>query len=278
MTGDPLGVGAPLNMRVVGELLAAADLSGDVTYLPSCPSTNDVALGLDPVTQPQGWAAAVTDEQTAGRGRLDRSWDSPFGSGVLLSVVSEAPSAHHNPRLGILPLAVGAVVAGGLRDRGVAADVKWPNDIVVSHPQGWGKLGGLLLQAAAPTLVFGVGLNYSVAPALHTDQRGQFPTTLLANGLPAEVSREQIVVDVISAVIDVRDRFLAGQSDELLTEYRDLCVTIGADVAVQLPSGQVINGRVDDIAADGQLVVHTLDGGRTLINSADVRVMQPSDR
>lgn len=268
--------GTPLDMDAVAAFLAESDLSGQVVYLPSCPSTNDVALGLDPSVEPQGWAAVVTDEQTAGRGRLDRTWISPAGSGVLLSVVSQAPAPSFNPQLGVLPLSVGAVIAGELRQREVPAGVKWPNDIVVSHPQGWGKLGGLLLQATPTAIVFGVGLNFSAAPALQADQRGQFPTTLLENGLPTHTTREQIVVDVIASVVDVRDRFLAGQADELLTEYREICLTIGAEVTLQPPTGQEVTGRVEDVAADGQLVLRSHDGERLLINSADVQMLRPA--
>lgn len=256
--------------------LARDELSGELVYLSSCPSTNDIALEIDPGAQPQGWAAVITDEQTAGRGRLDRTWDSQWGTGVLLSVVSQSPASVHNSRLGVLPLAVGATVATALRERGVSASVKWPNDIVVPQPHGWGKLGGLLLQSSPPSMVVGVGLNYDAAPALPADQRGQVPTTLRANGLHADVTREQVAADVIAAVVDVRDRFLAGQTEELLEEYRVICATIGADAAVTLPGGAQVSGRVDDVAADGQLVLRTTDGQRRLINSADVVVLNPA--
>jgi BirA family transcriptional regulator, biotin operon repressor / biotin---[acetyl-CoA-carboxylase] ligase len=266
---------AQLDVETIKAGLLAAELSGELVYLPSCPSTFDLVLDIDLTSQPQGWAAAVTDEQTAGRGRLDRSWDSPMGAGVLLSVVSEPPALAHAPRLGVLPLAVGAAVTSALRDYGVPATVKWPNDIVVSQQQGWGKLGGLLLQVSPMALMFGVGLNYSVAPSLPADHRGQLPTTLLAQGLDPAVTREQLVVDVIGAVVEVRDRFVAGQTDALLDEYRQLCATLGAEVMVSLPSGDSLTGIAEEIAADGRLVVRTDAGMRTSIDSADVLVVHP---
>jgi len=267
----------PLDMQRVVHQLAQVGLAGTVTYKATCLSTNDEVLAIDPAGQPQGWTAAVTDEQTAGRGRLDRTWLSAFGTGVLLSVASYPVPPEQRHRTGVLPLAVGAAIAQTLQTQGVPAQVKWPNDIVVSMAPSWGKLGGLLLQGTPTATIVGVGLNFSATPVLTADQRGQLPTSLVAAGLPATIGREDVVADVIAAVIHVRDRFHDGDAEGLLAEYRAQCITLGAQVAVQLPSGRRLVGVAAEIDEGGQLVVLTDEGEQVAVNAGDVTLVRASD-
>jgi len=114
----------------------------------SCESTQQ----LVDVSLPEG-AIVVADHQTAGRGRLGRSWDAPPGKALLVSILLKPPPERHAPELSLV---AGVAVADTVeRSTGLAVQLKWPNDVMLRRR----KVAGLLAEARDGAVVLGIGLN-----------------------------------------------------------------------------------------------------------------------
>src|SRR6185295_3892606 len=133
-------------------------LASTLLYFPSTGSTNDIALARNAkasAERPEG-LVVVADRQTAGRGRRGHTWFSPPGAGLYVSVVLAPATARVDPMRAtmLLTLAAGVAIAEGVEAAaGVAADLKWPNDLLV----GGRKLGGILAEGSGDTVVVGYG-------------------------------------------------------------------------------------------------------------------------
>jgi BirA family biotin operon repressor/biotin-[acetyl-CoA-carboxylase] ligase len=189
-------------------------------------------------------AVLVAEHQSAGRGRLGRSWTAPPRSSIALSVgidVAGLPPA----AWGWLPLLTGVAVTDAVRaTTGIETGLKWPNDILV----GVGKLGGILAEVAAPApvIVVGVGLNVG-------------STMLDRSALLGSILAE------LSARID-RWRSAGGTDAALVADYRVRSVTLGTRVRALLPGNREIIGTATDLDELGRLHIDT--GAQTVAVSA----------
>ena len=211
----------------------------------------------------------VAEEQTAGRGRMGRSWVSQPGASLTFSVLLR-PVSVPAARRGWLPLLTGVAVATAVRAvASVAAMLKWPNDVLV----GDRKLAGILAEQSGDAVVVGIGLNVATArDALPTSPAGQRATSLLAEG--AHVSREPLLTEMLR---HLEHRYVAFREDPdparngLLAEYRTLCGTLGHTVRVELPGGRALAGVAEDVDPDGRLLVRELDAtSPTPVSAGDV--------
>jgi BirA family biotin operon repressor/biotin-[acetyl-CoA-carboxylase] ligase len=171
-------------------------------YEGACDSTQRL---LD--SQPEG-AAAVCDEQTGGRGRLGRTWSAPPGTAVLCSVVLEPPAARSIAELSLVAgLAVAETVEAAT---GLAAQIKWPNDVLVNRR----KVAGVLAEASEGRVVLGMGLNVN-------QTRDELPeeTTVAAGSLLTTdgVRRERapILADLLQRLERAYDRWCEGGLDAI---------------------------------------------------------------
>ena len=184
---------------------------------------------------------------------MGRSWVSAPGASLTFSVLLR-PVSVPAARRGWLPLLTGVSVACAVRDvSGVAAVLKWPNDVLV----GSRKLAGILAEQSGDAVVIGIGLNVATpADALPVSPGGLPATSLLVEG--ASVSREALLAAILR---ELERRYAAFRDDPdparagLLSEYRALCATLGRSVRVELPGGRVLSGVAEDIDADGRLLV-----------------------
>lgn len=217
-------------------------------------STNADLLDLARGGAPEG-SVVVAGEQTAGRGRLGRAWVSAPGSGLWFSVlVRMAP----DPQRGLLPLLAGVAVAEAARRHGVVAALKWPNDVVVDGPAldggaGPRKLAGILAETdGEDAVVVGIGVNVT-----QTVEQLPVPmaTSMLLEG--ATATREELLLDILTVLHGQLGDLRRTGGDFVMDGYRERCLTIGRDVVVTLPSGEVIRGRAVGVGADGQLHVRT---------------------
>ena len=108
---------------------------GDIRYFDSIGSTNDEALAWAATDAPD-LSLVIADEQTAGRGRLDRKWFTPKGTALAFSLILR-PTAAERPHLSRTVGLAALAVADSLRTRGLAAQIKWPNDILISMDARW---------------------------------------------------------------------------------------------------------------------------------------------
>lgn len=207
---------------------------------------------------PEG-LVVVAEHQTSGRGRLDRSWETPARAALTFSVLLR-PTVAAN-RWPWLPLLAGLAVARALRATGVDADLKWPNDVLI----GDGKVAGLLVERVetpvGPAAVVGIGLNVST----RTDELPvPGATSLLLAGVEAD--RTALLDRILWTLREEYDAWQAAPGDHALrAAYLERCATVpNHQVRVGLPDGSVIEGVATDIAEDGGLVVEGPAGPVTL--------------
>ena len=210
----------------------------------------------------------VAEEQTAGRGRLGRTWTSVPGASLTFSVLLR-PATVPASRRGWLPLLAGVAVASAVRSAtGVGAMLKWPNDVLV----GDRKLAGILAEQSpdGSAVVMGIGVNVATpADALPVSPTGLPATSLLAEG--ASVSREALLRAIIGELGRWYTAFRADPDPVrtgLLDAYRPLCATLGRQVRVELPVGRFMTGVARDIDPDGRLLVSDNPGDQPMAISA----------
>ena len=202
----------------------------------------------------------AAEEQTDGRGRLDRSWRSPPRAGLTVSVLlrpADVPGAAWS----WLPLLTGVAVATAVREHaGVDARLKWPNDLLV----GQRKLAGILAERVddldhvdGPAAVLGIGLN--------VDARADELPVATATSLALEGATCSDRAVLLRALLhELAGRYAdwrvaAGNAARagLREAYRDLSATLGRPVRVQLPTGETVEGVAEDVDGAGRLVVRT---------------------
>jgi BirA family biotin operon repressor/biotin-[acetyl-CoA-carboxylase] ligase len=236
------------------------------------PSTN---LYLLEAEQPASGLADVclAEHQTAGRGRLGRSWHSPLGAGVCLSVAWRFAVAP--PELPALTLALGVAVRRVVTElTGAAIGLKWPNDLV--HEDR--KLGGILVEvgtagAGGCRVVAGLGLNVAFPPETlaAVGDRESSATDLRSITKCAPPARTALALALITAFADL----LASYADTGFAPYRDEWRRAdsleGRPIRIQSASARWL-GTAAGIDADGALLVNTADGARRRVASGDVSV------
>jgi BirA family biotin operon repressor/biotin-[acetyl-CoA-carboxylase] ligase len=218
----------------------------------------------------------IAEEQQAGRGRMQRQWASPRGHGLFVSVLLR-PAV---PQVSIawLPLIAGVALAETVvRETGVSAALKWPNDLLLGDGEEWSKGAGILAEAVAEpgglAIVLGMGVNvFQRRDELPRGAGGLPATSLAAEG--AEVDREAFAVALLTAFAEVDDLWRAASGDVvgcgLLDRYRRLCGTLGQQVRVDLGPDEQLRGVATDIDATGRLVVRAADGRTTAVSAGDV--------
>lgn len=220
-----------------------------VEHVDSTGSTQDLVLARS--GEPEG-LVVWTQDQRAGRGRHERAWVSPAGAGVAISLLVRPtmPQA----RWTWLPLLLGRAAARAVRERGVAASVKWPNDIVVEDGEGLRKLGGVIAQVHDGGVVLGVGLNVAMVAAQRPDDRA---TSLALEGA-VDLDAPSLVTEVVREFDALLAACEAGSDQP--ADYIAECVTIGSDVRVLMNDGTTVIGRAIGVDQDGALVIERSGG------------------
>lgn len=248
-------------------LVGPGSLWTDVVVTRSTASTNaDLAVAAAQGA-PEG-TIHTTDVQTAGRGRLDRRWEAPEGSGIAVSVLLR-PTRIAAGSWVWLPLLVGLAVDATVNSFGVESGLKWPNDVLV----GDRKLAGILLERvdtpSGPAAVVGVGLNVS----LREDELPVDTATSLAIEGASETDRTIILRSFLRNLESLYISWLATDGDPaggIRDSYVRRCLTIGQQVRVSLPDGSVLEGEASALDDLGRLVV----AGRP-VSAGDVTHVRP---
>src|SRR6478672_1175677 len=242
--------------------LAAGPPGLAVEVVEATPSTNAVVGERARAGAPDG-LVVVTEHQTSGRGRLDRTWETPPRAALTFSVLLRpAVGPEQWPWL---PLLTGLAVAGALRDAGIEAGVKWPNDVLLGDLKTAGILVERVETPAGPAAVVGIGLNVST-----TAEELPVPTaTSLAVATGTSPDRTGLLLAMLARLRREHDAWQAGGSEALRSAYVAACVTIGRDVRVDLPAGETLTGRASGVDPGGRLVVQGA-GGETAVGAGDV--------
>ena len=205
------------------------------------------------------------DFQSAGRGRLDRTWEAPRGVNLLVSILfREVPERVH-VLTQVVALAARRVAA---ETCGVDVVLKWPNDLLI----GTEKVAGILAQAAPvdgagriPFVVVGIGCNLAWAP--------EGAASLASAGWTNAVTPAQY----LDAMLPEIDRLLVMDDERMHAEYLARLATVGSRVRVQMPAGEDIVGRAMSVEPDGRLVVLDECAVTHRIDTADVVHLRPAD-
>ena len=273
---------APPALRAA--VLAGSELFTGVDVVPRTGSTNADLRVAARAGAPAG-SVLVAEEQTAGRGRLDRSWHSEPGASLTFSVLLRPAGVPPAVR-GWLPLLAGVAVATALPAVcGVAVSLKWPNDVLAGAGRGaaggredsaadrgsTGKLAGILAEQAGDAVVLGIGLNVSATrDELPSDQA----TSLWLAGA-ADPDRHDLLVGVLRELERWYLRWIQGpppgdpDTSGLRAAYLRACSTIGRDVRVELPGGGRLAGLASDVDGLGRLLVSAADGTHA-VSAGDV--------
>lgn len=239
--------------RAVG----AAGIEAAPVYRDDTPSTNDEAKELAERGAPE-WTVVAAGHQTAGRGRLGRSWVERPGSSLLFSVILRPALAPE--RAPLISLLAAAVMARSCREvAGVRVACKWPNDLVV----GERKLGGLLAEAkvaggSVEHLVVGMGINLTMRPEdFPTEIRGSATSLAIEGSAPDAALLLERFLGGLRALYRPDH---AGFAQEVLQSYRHVCETLGRRVRARTTGGQGVEGVAVDVDERGSLIVDAAAG------------------
>ena len=248
-------------------LQATAPTWVDVEVVDRAASTNALVVEKAQAGAAEG-AVVVAEHQTAGRGRLNRTWETPARAALTFSVLLR-PRGVPEPAWPWLPLLAGvAVVEAVAAAGGPRCALKWPNDVMHDGL----KLGGLLVERvdtpSGLAAVLGVGVNVST---LRPELPVETATSLRLAGM-VTVDRTSLLAQMLHAI---GRRYFAWTAvggnprQELLEEYNRCCSTVGQNVRVHLPAGEVLEGTATSVDPDGALVV-TGAFGQAAVSAGDV--------
>ena len=197
------------------------------------------------ISSPHHGDVIVADYQSAGRGRLDRTFESTKGTGLLFSAFVKPQ--RDQSEWGFIPLLVGLSVAEVL---GIEFFTKWPNDIL----SDLGKVGGVLCEVHKDGIVIGVGINVSM-----TAEQLPVPTAssiLLTTGTSPD--RNQLLPAILKEIaFNLSEWEGADSMEDLIDDYLDSSATMGKQVSAQLPDGTSVVGRATGISGNGELLLDT---------------------
>jgi BirA family biotin operon repressor/biotin-[acetyl-CoA-carboxylase] ligase len=236
-------------------------------------STNSDLAARAKAGAPEG-AVLVAEEQTAGRGRLDRQWTAPSRSGLFFSVLLR-PSEVPVRRWGWLPLLAGVATATALaRAGGVDTGLKWPNDLLVTIDGEERKTGGILAERVGSQdgdgVVIGIGLNVT----LREDELPVPAAGSLALAGAKGTDRDPLLRAVLRSLAEwyAEWRAVGGDPDacRLRQVYAAGCATLGRPVRAELPGGETVTGTAVALDDDGRLVIATEGGEERPVGAGDV--------
>ena len=234
------------------EYLLSAQEAAGFEYLEQTGSTN-----RDLLAQAEGlpeFYVLTTDFQTAGKGRMQRSWEASPGSSVMASVLLR-PSFAESSGIGWLSLMTALAISQAIAELGQDSKIKWPNDVLVADK----KVSGILAEASADLscVVVGFGINVNQTKAQLPVESAT--SLLVETGMPS--NRDQLLAAVIKNLKKLYQELTAAGGDAQASGLREailkISATVGQQVSVEFPDGKKAFGKAQDIDPAGRLVLET---------------------
>jgi len=256
----------PFTRETVESQLFTACIGKTLILLDTVPSTNEYAKGLTLADGPHG-TVVTAEEQTAGRGRLGRRWESSRSMNLLFSVLLR-PDAADTERIPLVPFTAAVAVAEAIEVvTGLTVECKWPNDLLVSKK----KVAGMLLESTMTRdriekLVLGIGVNVNQTefPAEIQPQ----PTSLrIESG--GEVDRVALLQHMLEEFEHRYLLLLHHPPEEMLSVWKAKTTMFSTRVSVRQTNG-TLSGIAEDISPDGSLLLRTDDGLTHSVRAGDV--------
>ncbi|MFI6930190.1 biotin--[acetyl-CoA-carboxylase] ligase [Streptomyces sp. NPDC050287] len=268
----------PLNAAALRRgLVQQGGLWSGVEVVQRTGSTNSDLVALAAAGKAAEGSVLVAEEQSAGRGRLERQWTAPARSGLFFSVLLK-PTGVPVARWGWLPLLTGVAVATGLsRAAGVDTALKWPNDLLVTVGGEERKAGGILAERAGDDgVVVGVGINVTLrADELPVPQAGS-----LALAGAVSTDRDPLLRGVLRSLEEWYGRWRAAGGDPTVSGLQETyaagCATLGRRVRAELPGDRSIVGEAVAVDGDGRLVIATQEGVQEPVGAGDIVHLRPA--
>lgn len=247
-------------------LLNASILGKDIEYREVTGSTNELAKELAEKGAVEG-TIVIAEKQTAGKGRMGRSWYSPDGKGLWFTLILRPMiSPADAPKL---TLVSAVAVAKTLRDLGIPAGIKWPNDILVDER----KIAGILTEMNAEIdkvnyVVVGIGMNVDLSSEALPDDLDSIATSLEQH-LQHPHSRLEVLATLINNYDLLYKEFINGQFPRILAAWKEMSVTINRSVRIT-SFNNVEEGIAFDVDEEGVLLLLKDDGSLKRVLSGDV--------
>jgi BirA family biotin operon repressor/biotin-[acetyl-CoA-carboxylase] ligase len=250
------------------ELIRPTSLWQQIDFVAETGSTNaDLAAAARAGARPG--AVLVTDYQSAGRGRLGRTWTAPPGTSIAMSVLVK-PAGIESPRWTWVPLLAGIAVADGVRAvAGLPAVLKWPNDVLVGGRKLCGILAERVETSGGPACVIGIGINVGLQEADLPTETATSLAIAAAEAGSAVPGRTAVIAAVLAELeLLVRRWEAAGDDASAVRGYVERSDTIGRRVRVELGQ-RTVEGVAEAVDRDGRLVVRT-ETGTEVVGVGDV--------
>lgn len=269
--GSEAPQGDALTPASLQRFLRSAVFGHRIFYYPSIGSTNDRALELAAAEEPEG-GLVLAEEQTAGRGRRERTWCSTPYAGIYASLILRP--AMPATRAPLLTFMAAVAVADALNEQtGLKARIKWPNDVLVAGRKIAGVLGEVRgNEPEVREMVVGFGVNVNHAAADFPEAiRDQATSVRLERG--ASTDRAPILASVLEGFERRYARLLRDGPATLLKEWESLsALAPGAPITVAGPAGRV-EGAFAGIDDEGGLILKDAAGGRVRIPFGEILAM-----
>lgn len=240
-----------------------------ILYFDTIDSTNTRLKELAAQGAPQG-TVVIADSQTGGRGRRGRSFYSPAGAGIYMSVLLR-PGCRPAELMHLTCAAAAAACDAVEKAAGIRPGIKWTNDLVY----GKRKLAGILTelglspQGTVDWAIIGIGINCCQAAAdFPEDIRGIAGS--LASVTGKAIDRSRVAAAMLEA-LEQMNRALLSEKDAMLDRYRRDCITLGQEIAL-VRGDEIRHGRALDIDSEGALIVEFGPGQVETVNSGEVSV------
>jgi BirA family transcriptional regulator, biotin operon repressor / biotin---[acetyl-CoA-carboxylase] ligase len=255
-----------MNQSELRRVLSKLPLGG-IRYFDSIGSTNNEALAWA-TSGARDLSLVIADEQTAGRGRLNRKWFTPRGTALAFSLILR-PLREEKPHLTRIVGLAALAVADSLRTRGLVSQIKWPNDVLLNGS----KVAGILVESVwsgeeVDCLVIGIGLNMLRA-AVPSPELLLFPAISLEESLGPVVEQEEVLHDILAGIIAIRPHL---SSDSFIASWEKALAFHGEQVQVEQGDGSLITGQLLGLEPDGGLRVSQEQSTPMAVRFGDVRL------
>ena len=261
MSDDSSSNSPPLDVAALEGALQGLRLGAPLVYFPALPSTNTYAAQLAQEGTPEG-TLVTTDDQSAGRGRIGRTWKSLPGRQLALSLVLRPAFPPH-----FLVMASAVAVAEAIEEgTGLRAEIKWPNDVQITGR----KVCGILIETSPGYTVLGIGVN--VNGSLSGDAELAAHATTLADASGHAIAREALAAALLRRLDALYGALKTGGDPDravLRDMWRARLITLGRRVTIAQQETTLV-GDAEDVDADGALLLRLDDGTRRTVTWGDV--------
>lgn len=229
------------------------------------PSTNTLAKKMA-IEGARDGSIIIADEQSQGRGRYGKSFFSPSGTGIYMSIIIKRDLNIEDSQLTTVYTAV-AVCKAIEKLTNLSPKIKWVNDIFLKDK----KICGILTEATIDfesgkieSIIVGIGINIQTRDEDFPDEL----TSIAGSLLPMDISRNMIIAQILNEFFI---KLKSIKSDELIKEYKNRSFILGGEISYE-KGNTLIHGRAIDINENGNLIVKTRDGDIETLNSGEIRI------